>query len=248
MGAMENMNEIKERIRAMVKEEFGISPKVKVLAFGGAAGKIAEYISARKIPGVKTIAVNVDERVMGLAVDKKMWLGKEVLGTHRDTAGNVNVARYVIDRSKAWILEETNDADAVIIIAVLGGGMGTGGALEAMKILKERGEKPMMAIFVLPFSLEASRREKAMEALREVKENDLGTYVTIDSDKMLNSPGITLKRAYDTMYKEIFQMVARVANFTRVTIERKFEEMYLNKLDVIVEEKYAELLNEEISA
>lgn len=245
---MENMNEIKEKIRAMVKEEFGIMPRVKVLAFGGGAGKIAEYIVSRKLPGVKAIAVNVDEHVMSLGVDKKMWLGKEVLGEHKDTAGEINVARYIIDRSKSWILEEARDSDAVVIIAALGGGMGTGGAVEAMRILKEKSTKPMMSIFVLPFSFERDRRERAMVALNKIKEEDLGIFVTVDSDKMLNSPGVTLKKGYETMYKEIFDMVARVANFARVTVERKFEEMYLDKLDVIVEEKYAELTQEELSA
>ena len=245
MGMPENLEKIREKIRKAMREEFGIVPRVKVLTFGGGAGKVAEYISSRKLTGVKVVAVNVDERVKELSVDMKMWAGKEVLGTHNDTEGEVRVGEYIVNRTKSWIIEEARDSDAVVLIAALGGGMGTGGVVEAMRILKEKVDKPMMAIFILPFSVEADRRKKAMNAINTVIDENLGTYIAFDSDTMLTQPNLTIAAGYNAMYEKIYGIVKRIANITRVTIERKFDELYLSTLDLQVEEKYQELLNRE---
>ncbi len=238
-------DEIKEKIRRAMREEFGIVPRVKVLAFGGGAGKVAEYISAQKISGVKIIALNVDERVKELNIDKKMWIGKEVLGEHRDTAGEVKVGEYIANKSKSWIIEEARDSDAVILVASLGGGMGTGGVIETMRVLKDKTTTPTMAIFILPFSVEKDRRKRAEVALNTVRKENLGTYIVFDSDTMLSKQNLPLSAGYMSMYKEIFGVVEKIANVTRAAIERKFDELYLNTLDIDVENKYQEILSSE---
>ncbi len=239
------MNEnMKNRIKKVVMAEFGIAPRVKVLTFGGAAGRIGEYIAKKDIAGVKVIAVNVDRKVEALSVDRRMRIGKEILGVHSDTNGEVNVARYMVDRTKSWIIEEVRDADAVVLIAALGGGMGTGGLIETMRILKSKITKPLLAIAVLPFSVERERRRRAEEALEIMEKEDLGTFVTFDSDLLLKKPTTTLAAGYESMYRDIFKMVERIAKVTVSTIERKFEELYLEEFDSIVEKKYAALKEE----
>ncbi len=240
-----DVEKIKEKVRKRLMEEFGVSPRVKVLAFGGGAGRIAQYIASRKIAGVKTIAVNADQKVAELKVDKVMRLGKEVLGTHSDTNGEPKVAEYIVDRSKSWILEEARDADAIVVLAALGGGMGSGGAVEVMRILKRKTKKPMLAIFVLPFSVEKERRARAMEVLKTVEDKDLGTYIVFDSDDMLRKyPNLPLNRGYHKMYDKIAKTVSRLSESTGRIIEKKFNEIFLEHFDEIVEEEYEKSLAE----
>ena len=237
-----NMEEIKERVRELIKEELGIQPRVKVFGFGGGAGRIVEYISKKGVEGVKTIAVNVDRKIEELNVDKRMLVGKDVLGEHKDTNGEINVGEYIIDDSKAWLIEEARDADVIVLISSLGGGMGTGGIIETMKILKEKTDRPMVSIVVMPFSFERDRRERAEKVVEELKR--LEKTIVIDSDTMLKSPQVKIANAYEKMYEEIFEFIGKIANIAKREIEKKFEEMYLSNMDSIIEEKYKEVIGE----
>ncbi len=237
-----NVEEIKERVRELIKEELGIKPRVKVFGFGGGGGRIVNYISEKEIEGVKTIAVNVDRKIEELNVDKRMLVGKDVLGEHGDTNGERNVAEYIIDDSKGWLIEEARDADVVVLISSLGGGMGTGGIIETMRILKEKTDKPMVPIVVMPFSFEKDRRDMAEKVVRELREME--KTIVIDSDTMLKAPQVKVSNAYEKMYEEISNFIGKIANIARKEIERKFEEIYLNNMDAIIEEKYKEVMKE----
>ena len=237
-----DLKKVKEEVRRIMDRELGIVPRIKLFAFGGGGNRFADYLSRQGIRNVKIVAINADERVYEINANKKMHIGKEVLGVHRDTNGEVKVAEYIIDGVKAWILEEAREADVVILVASLGGGMGTGGLLETLRILKKHMDIPILSIVVLPFSLETQRRAIALRALQEIKE--LSEYVVFDSDTILKTPRIKVARAYEIMYNSIYNVVVKVANRTRTIIERKFEEIYLQQLDTIVEEKYTEILSE----
>jgi len=239
---MRNIDDVRKSVEELLMEEFGIRPDVRVFAFGGGAGRIASYLAENKIDGAKIIAINADERGLEqVTADKKMLLGKDVLGEHKDTEGEVKVAEYIIDRSKAWILEEANNADVVILLASLGGGMGTGGILETAKILKERVKKPIVAIMVLPFSIEGDRRKLAIETVNRIKEIVTKTIV-LDSDTFLKTPNVKVTKAYQIMYERIYDFIAKITNITRMEIEKKFREMYLTEIDAVVEKTYSEML------
>ena len=237
-----DLEKVKEEVRRIMNRELGIVPRVKVFAFGGGGNRIADYLSRQGIDDVKIIAINADGKVYEINANKTMHVGKEVLGVHTDTNGEVRVAEYIIDGVKAWILEEARNADVAILVASLGGGMGTGGLLETLRILKKHTDVPVLSIAVLPFSFEKERRDLALKALQEIKE--LSEYIILDSDAMLKTPGVKVTRAYEIMYENIYNIIVKVANRTRTIIERKFEEIYLQQLDAVVEEKYTEIMNE----
>ena len=237
-----NLEKVKEEVRRMMNRELGIVPRIKVFAFGGGGSRVADYISKHGLDDVKVIAVNADERVHEIDANKTMHVGKEVLGVHKDTNGEVKVAEYIIDGVKAWILEEAKSADVVILIASLGGGMGTGGLLETLRILREHTDVPVLSIVILPFSFEVERRKIAIQVLEKVK--GLSEYIVFDSDTMLKTPKVKVSTAYDIMYDTIYNIIAKVSNRTRKIIEMKFEEIYLSQLSTIVEEKYAEIVGE----
>ena len=237
-----DLEKVKDEVRRMMDSEFGIIPRIKIFAFGGGGNRVADYLSRRGIENAKIIAVNADGRVYEINAHKTMHVGKEILGVHTDTNGEVRVAEYIISGVKAWILEEARSADVAILIASLGGGMGTGGLLETLRILKEHTNVPLLSIVILPFSFEGRRRDIALKALQEISE--FSEYIVFDSDTMLKTPGVKVERAYEIMYEKIYDVVAKVANRTRVIIERKFEEIYLQELDTVVEEKYTEIMSE----
>jgi cell division protein FtsZ len=174
-------------------------------------------------------------------VDKKMHLGKDILGEHKDANGEVRVAEYIISRNKAWILEEANNADVIVLLAALGGGTGTGGILETAKIIKEKFDKPVVAIMILPFSIEGKRREIAIETVNEVK-TLVTKSIVLDSDIILQKPSVKVSEAYNILYDEISNFVEKITNVTRREIERKFREMYMKEVDTIVEEIYNNIL------
>ncbi len=239
---MQEIESIKKSVKDLMVEEFGVKPDVRVFAFGGGAGNIATYLYKKGIEGTKIIAINVDEKGLSkVEVDKKMLLGKDILGEHTDTEGEQKVAEYIINRSRAWILEEAKDADVVVLIASLGGGMGTGGIMETLKVLKENTNSLTVTIAVLPLSIETDRRKRAMDTLEKIKSYS-SQCIVIDSDIILEHPKVKVTRAYEIMYEEIYNFVARITNITRIEIEKKFREIYLKDLDAIVEEVYKETM------
>ncbi len=238
-----------EKIKSVMYEEMGVEPRIKVFAFGGAAGRMAEFIAAQGIAGLKVIAVNVDKNVSGLNVDKKLLLGKEVLVEHTDTAGEPRVAEYVVSKSEKWILEELDTADAVVLIGALGGGMGTGGLIEAMRILKRKSTKPMMSLVILPFSAEREHRARAMEALNTIKEEELGTYFVLDSDDMLKNKNMNIFEAYRNMYYRGAMLVANLSELTGRILREKFDSIFMSEVNAIVDEKMESMeFNAEIYA
>ncbi len=240
-----DIEKVKEEVRKALNRELGIVPRIKVFAFGGGGNRIADYLTTQGIEDVKVIAVNADSRVYDINANKTMHVGKEILGMHRDTDGEIRVAEYIIDGVKGWILEEARDADVVILIASLGGGMGTGGILETLRILKKSTDVPILSIVVLPFSFEKDRREIAERALQEIKR--LSDYIVFDSDTMLKTPKVPVMRAYRIMYESIYEIISKLANSTRRIIEKKFQEMYLQELDTIVEETYLQMTSEALA-
>ncbi len=234
--------DVVDRIKNIMYEEMGIEPRIKVFAFGGAGGKMGAFIAKQRITGVKVIAVDVDARVESRNVDKKVRLGKEVLGTHKDTAGEPRVAEYVVSRSEKLILDEVDMADAVVLIGALGGGMGTGGVVEAMRLLKRKSRKPMMAMLILPFSVEKERRARAMEALRTIESENLGTYFLFDSDELLRNRNMNINAAYTSMYLRGAKLVENLANATGRILREKFDMIYMRNIHTVVEEKMEEML------
>ena len=239
---MRDIDEVRKNIEEVLIEEFSIRPDVRILAFGGGAGRIASFIANKKIEGVRVVAINTDEKGLNeIDADKKMHMGKDVLGEHRDTNGETKVAEYIISRNKAWILEEVNNADVIVLLAALGGGTGTGGILETARIIKERFNKPVVAIMILPFSIEGERREIALETVSEVKAL-VTKSIVLDSDILLQKPSLKVSDAYKVMYDEISNFIERITNVTKREIEKKFREMYLSEVDTIVEEVYNNML------
>ncbi len=239
---MRNLDEVRKNIEELLIEEFSIRPDVRVFAFGGGAGRIASFIAKKKIEGVRVIAINTDERGLEkIEADKKMHLGKDILGEHKDSNGETKVAEYIISRNKAWILEEADNADVIVLLAALGGGTGTGGILETAKIIKEKYEKPVVAIMLLPFSIEGKRRDIALETVSKVK-TLVTKSIVLDSDIILQKPNVKVTEAYNIIYDEISNFVEKITNVTRREIEKQFREMYLSEVDSIVEEVYNNML------
>ena len=239
---MREVSEVRKNVEELLMEEYGIRPDVRVFAFGGGAGRVASYLAQRNIEGAKIIAVNADEDgLMGTEADKKILLGKDVLGEHRDTNGEVKVGEYIVNRNRAWLLEEAREADVIILLASLGGGMGTGGILEAARIFKEQLDKTMVAITILPFSIEGSRREMALKALEEL-ETLVTKSIKLDSDALLKNPEMKVSRAYESFYERISGFVERISAITKGAIERKFREVYLRDVEKVVESTYNEVL------
>ncbi len=233
---------VKRTTAEQMLEMFNIDADVRVFTFGGGGAQIASYLTEHKIDGTRIIAINADESIKDIKADKKLIIGTETLGRHKDTNGEIRIAEYIFEQNRLLILEEARYADIVVLIAALGGGMGTGGILAAARYLKDKIKQPIVAIVLKPFSFEVRRREIAEEAVKEL--DDYADYLfVLDSDSLLKYRNMKLSEAYEHIYQRIHWYIQKIVDIARDTIREKFVELYLeNTLDVTVEEIYHEMM------
>jgi len=112
-----------------------------------------------------TFAINTDEADLGgfkhIPKDKGHRILIGTMATFGHGVGKVNVDAASIIKSTNSVVIDTvlrsprfHESDAVLVIASSGGGTGSGTIGWTIKALKERTEKPVYALLVLPFAFE----------------------------------------------------------------------------------------------
>jgi len=111
------------------------------------------------------VAINTDETDLGsfrhIPDDRRHRILIGAIRAHGHGVGKVNVeAARIIRESQTFLSDNIlnakkfHESDAVIVIASGGGGTGSGSIGWLVKLLKERIDKPVYAIIVLPFEYE----------------------------------------------------------------------------------------------
>lgn len=142
--------------------------KIKILGVGGGGIKIINEI-APLFKKVDFWAIDTDFKLLERADPflKKFFLGQEItrgLGTGM----NVALAKEVALKEKEKLKKIVSSADLVILIACLGGGVGSGASFVLSELIKEL-NITSYAIFTLPFSFEGKKKmEIALNALKEI--------------------------------------------------------------------------------
>jgi cell division protein FtsZ len=118
--------------------------------------------------------------------------------------------------------EEANDVlceyigkgvDIVFLSVGLGGGTGTGAAPVIARIARKNGAK-VLAIATLPFSVEATRRERAKEGLLHLN-READTVVVLDNDHLLELAGdLPIDAAFSLIDNLIASVVRNIAEAT----------------------------------
>ena len=156
--------------------------KLVVVGFGQCGGRIADEFArlnkrARSRRGIEIIvdafAVNTDSAdLAGLLTIKPDYQHRILIGagtTHGHGVAKLSEAGAQIakeDGDKVLdavrVPKQLFEADAFIVIAAAAGGTGSGATPVIAKMLKERFDKPIFALIVLPFEHEEMNEERAV--------------------------------------------------------------------------------------
>jgi cell division protein FtsZ len=145
------------------------SPAIKVIGVGGAGLQALEQIAQGGFAGLAYAAVHTDaRRLVQSSIGEKLLLGAERL-RGLSAGGDPELGRVAAEAEAAKLRDTCAGADLVIIVAGLGGGTGSGAAPVVARLAREQGTL-VLALVVLPFDFEGSRRQQqAQDALRRLK-------------------------------------------------------------------------------
>ncbi len=128
--------------------------KMVIVSIGGGAGNIINSLTFATVPEwVQVLHLDSDERMEELAPEiKKMLIGSEQFEGQGSGGDHVVVEKAVLSCAST-IVPLLTDAKIVLVLACLGRGTGSGGALAMAKILQEQ---KLLSFFmmILPFSFE----------------------------------------------------------------------------------------------
>jgi len=193
-------------VKFIKKEEENLfKAKIKVIGIGGGGGSIVSEIG-RSLNKATFVIADTDIRALKKKAGiKYFWFGKEF--THGlGTGVNPEIAREAAESEKEKITDLLKDQDIVILIASLGGGLGSGATQVFAKAAKSFGGITF-GIFTLPFRFEGKNKSRiAQKALKELKDS-LNVSITISNERIFkiidNNTSIT--EAFSTVNKNLIE-------------------------------------------
>jgi len=190
--------------------ELGMSlgqPMIAVVGCGGAGCSILNTIYW-KCPGVHTIALNTDKEGLGkINAHVKVRIGSLEKG--ECCRGMPELAEQYAEESSSQLRKAIEGHDIVFIIAGLGGATGSGSAPVVSRIAREAGAI-VFSVPILPFSIEAGRREIAMMALENLQAVS-NFVVPLDNEKLIDKCGsLTLNHAFDIIQQSVVRIIEKL--------------------------------------
>ena len=188
-------------------------PVTLVIGCGGAGNNMVDYFSKLDVEGITTIGINTDEQHLEqIEADKKVFIGKTII-RGRGAGGHREIGEQAAELAEDSLNEIVKNSDIVFLVAGLGGGTGLGATPVVGRIARDKGAV-VVAIGILPFGAESSRRLKAtrgLSVLRKVAEST----IVLDNNKLLTiAPGLSTDQSLNIMNKMISQVIIN----TRKTI------------------------------
>ena len=212
-----------------------LEPSVVCVGIGGGGCNIVSELD-KKRKEVNLFCLNTDALSNAKRSDVvSMNIGAEYVLDNRDSGGYVEVAKKAFKEDSAFIdVQVLRRTDLVLVVTTLGGGTGSGGAVEMVKLLKR--ENTLFKVFaVRPFEFEDNRKEVADRALAQIrKETD---HVEVYDNNEFESIGEINMRIKEDMEAII---VSQLKLYD--TLYGKYND-YFNR---IVEETLAEELTEQV--
>ncbi len=177
--------------------------KIRVVGLGGGGSSIVSEM-AQNLKGVSFLIADTDARVFKKARNKRIRVfqfGQKLVGG-MGTGLNPEIARKAAEEEKEKIAKIFKDQDLVILVACLGGGVGSGaGPVFAEEAKNQR--VITLGIFTLPFSFEGEKKMKiARGSLEKLREN-LSAVLFVSNEKIfqLIDKKSPLKKALSALNK-----------------------------------------------
>jgi cell division protein FtsZ len=144
---------------------------IRFIGAGNAGIAMLDRLAARALPGVTCLAINADEDSLAAsAAPEKLSLeGRVFAGL--GTGGDPERGRELAEEHFGRIQSLCSGAQVVVVLAGMGGGVGSGAAPVVARAAKEAGAL-VLGIVALPFEFEGARRlhqaERGCDELRAV--------------------------------------------------------------------------------
>jgi cell division GTPase FtsZ len=189
--------------------------KVVLIGVGQAGGKVtqvlAEFDHQRGFDAVQdAFAVNTAETdLQSLAIDT-MLVGQDRVKGH-GVGGDNELGAQIMQEEATEVLDEldgraTTEAEAIVVVAGLGGGTGSGGAPALARELREIYSVPVYVLGILPGRDEgALYQANAGRSLKTVA-READAAILIDNDAWRSSDE-TVEEGFDQINQEIAQRV-----------------------------------------
>ncbi len=156
--------------------------RIKVIGIGGGGGSIVSEIG-RSLKKATFIIADTDIRALKKrSLIKHFWFGEEQ--THGlGTGADPDLAKKAAEVEKEKMGNLFKDQDIVVLIASLGGGLGSG----ATKVFTEMANLSgaiTLGVFTLPFKFEGKNKTRiAQKAIKDLRES-LNISITIPNEKI----------------------------------------------------------------
>jgi len=235
--------------------------KVRLIGIGGGGNSIVSEI-AQNVRGASFYAANSDVRSLRRLPRKvsKFQFGKELthgLGTGMDP----EIGEAAAIKEKERIKQILKGQDFVILVACLGGGLGSGAAPVFAKISRDMGNLTY-GIFTLPFDFEGEKKmEIARTSLRKVKRR-VNAFSVIPNERIfqiiertapLNDALSAINKKLSASIQSLIEIIYEPGMINidfadlRTVFSRRGKLTYLNSVK-LGKEKEEEMINRVISS
>ncbi len=212
-----------------------LEPSIVCVGIGGGGCNIVSELSNKR-KEVNLYCLNTDSLSNAKRSDViSLNIGADYILDNMDSGGYVEVAKKAFKEDSALIdVQVLRRADLVLVVTALGGGTGSGGVVEMVKLLKME-NTPFKIYAVRPFEFEDNRKEVADRTLAQLKK---------ETDHL---------EIYDNNeFESIREINSRIKEDMDSTIESQlklYETLYgkySGSFDKIIEETLNEVLNEQV--
>ncbi len=175
------VKEIKSEVSDFSAESF-FKAKIKVIGIGGGGGSIVSDIG-KTLKKATFVVADTDIRSIRKKSGIRYFLFGQDITHGLGTGANPEIARQSALQDQEKIEGIFKDQDIVVLIASLGGGVGSG-ATEIFAKMASSSGAITLGIFTLPFKFEGKTKTKiALKSLRELREM-LNVSITIPNEKI----------------------------------------------------------------
>jgi len=196
-------SDIRARERDECKRALAVNHDMRIIACGGAGCNLGEYIASR-MPHVPVTYLNSDGASLARAKSGKVvQVGRDL--TFGKSAVYPEVGEACAARCDTEIREALDGANMAIVVAGLGGGVGSGAAPYVADVAKSMGISTF-GIVVLPFAAEMPRRATAMEALKKMKGSTSLT-IAMDNENLLRVKDLDFSKGMDIINEGALKIV-----------------------------------------
>jgi len=162
--------------------EFPLRTRIKVIGIGGGGGSIVSEI-AKSLKKASFDIADTDIRALKKSSGvKRFYFGQDL--THGlGTGMNPELARGAAEKEKEKIAKIFKDQDIIILVASLGGGVGSGATPVFADIARNSGSITL-GIFTLPFKFEGGKKSKIANNSLQSLRDSLNASITIANERI----------------------------------------------------------------